>query len=525
MAIIRLQNESEKTVYYEYDSSEKPLGEGGMGRVFRGKRIETNRQGIVLSERDVAIKCMFEGLPEHVIIRARREAAIRIKSLNLIEMIDFVELHKGQNVYYHVVSELLEGVNLDELLEGQTDNHDGTPNAVAKKLYNQYQQNRKAFVGTVFRGLLSGISVLHDQGYIHRDIDPSNIMITSSGDVKLIDYGIAKKIDDLATTDKQLTSDGQFAGKVCYAAPELVLGDLKHQSYTTDIYALGITLFQLAAGHLPFEGPSDEVRKRQLNDKLPLKEISDKTLRAIIGKATEKDQKKRYQSAAEFRVAIDEWMANNGEDQDDDKKKKIIIGAAALLVAIVACIIIWPDKQDIVIPIEENEKYAGNQEQDSILHLHFKTSLGQGYDYFGELMDSLPNGQGTAKFVPFLNGQGEVLFDSCEYVGLFKNGNLEGHGTMTCYGGEWGECSYKGRFRGSEIDSGVWYVKGYRFEGVFSQMKRRDGVMYNFIDTTRFPGDTVFRVDTVKYEVINGSLFNPETLEGIIQKKENLTKE
>ena len=69
MAIIRLQNEFEKNIYYEYDSSSKPLGEGGMGRVFRGERIETNRQGVVLNERDVAIKCMFDGLPEHVIIR------------------------------------------------------------------------------------------------------------------------------------------------------------------------------------------------------------------------------------------------------------------------------------------------------------------------------------------------------------------------------------------------------------------------------------------------------------------------
>lgn len=518
MGIIRLQNESEKNVYYEYDSSVKPLGEGGMGRVFRGKRIETNNQGAILREKNVAIKCMYDNLPEHVIMRARREASIRVKSLNLIEMIDFVEVKKGRNVYYHVVSELLEGVNLDELLEGRVDNHDGSPNPFAKKLYNQYQQNRKAFIGRVFKGLLSGIGVLHDQGYIHRDIDPSNIMITSDGDVKLIDFGIAKKIDTLATTDKQLTSDGQFAGKVCYAAPELVLGDLKHQSYTTDIYALGITLFQLVTGHLPFDGSLNEVRKKQLNDKLPLKEISDKMLRSIINKATEKDQDKRYQSAAEFRVAIDEWMASDGRD-DNGKKKKIIIGAASLLVAIVACVLLWPDMDNDIILDEEKEENVEYQEQDAILH--YRTSLGQEYEYRGELMDSLPNGQGTAKFVSFKNGQGRFMFDSCKYVGSFKNGDLEGYGTMECFGGEWRRCMYKGRFRGSEIDSGTWYAEGRRFEGVFDQMEQWDGFSYKYVTIT-FPEDsTIFRVDTVKCEVKNRDPHSPETIEGKIQKKDN----
>ena len=401
--VIRLQNESDKSVYYEYDSSVKPLGEGGMGRVFQGKQVETNSQGIVLRERNVAIKCMYDGLPDHVIMRARREASIRIKSLNLIEMIDFVEIHKGQNVYYHVVSELLNGVNLDELLEGRVDNHDGSPNPFAKKLFGQYQQNRKAFVGTVFRGLLSGISVLHDQGYIHRDIDPSNIMITSNGDVKLIDFGIAKKIDDLATTDKQLTSDGQFAGKVCYAAPELVLGDLKHQSKTTDIYALGITLFQLVTGHLPFEGTFTEVYKKQLNDKLPLKGIDDKVLRSIIEKATDKDQNKRYQSAAEFRVAIDEWMTSNGNDSDDHgNKTKYLIGSVLALGAIVSLALFLSRK-----PIQDEEDPPlPQQEPDSVIYY----TNGQRYVYWGD-WDSLyvPNGQGKAVLDSI--GQKTALFD------------------------------------------------------------------------------------------------------------------
>lgn len=472
MAIIRLQNEFEKNIYYEYDSSSKPLGEGGMGRVFRGKRIETNSQGVVLRERNVAIKCMYDNLPEHVIMRARREASIRIKSLNLIEMIDFVEVKKGQNVYYHVVSELLDGVNLDELLEGRVDNHDGSPNPFAKKLYNQYQQNRKAFIGMVFRGLLSGISVLHDQGYIHRDIDPSNIMITSDGVVKLIDFGIAKKIDDLVTTDKQLTTDGQFAGKVCYAAPELVLGDLKHQSYTTDIYALGITLFQFATGHLPFEGAFTDVYKNQLNSKLPLKEVNDKALRAIIDKATEKEQRKRYLSAAEFRVAIDEWMSNNDGNVDGKKKINILITVMALAVVVGGAIYLLPkifNNDD-----EENKgeviDYPEPQKPDSII---CKTH-GKQYVYWGDL-DSL--GQP--------NGQGKAVFDSSEYVGTFKNGDLEGIGKMIITKGLKKEGRvYEGYFVASEIDSGSMESGKFRFEGTFSQMEPWNGIWHNTNDTT-----------------------------------------
>lgn len=470
MAIIRLQNESEKNVYYEYDSSVKPLGEGGMGRVFRGKRIEANSQGIVLRERNVAIKCMYDNLPEHVIMRARREASIRVKSLNLIEMIDFVEIKKGQNIYYHVVSELLDGVNLDELLEGRVDNHDGSPNPFAKKLYNQYQQNRKAFIGIVFKGLLSGISVLHDKGYIHRDVDPSNIMITSDGDVKLIDFGIAKKIDALATTDKQLTSDGQFAGKVCYAAPELVLGDLKHQNKTTDIYALGVTLFQLVTGHLPFEGPFSDVYKKQLNDKLPLKEIGDKVLRSIIEKATDKDQNKRYQSAAEFRVAIDEWITSNG-GQDDGKKKRIIIGVVAALIVLLSSVMVWKCNHNDDNPEPKVVVSPEPSKPDSVIW----NTLGRQYTYKGDL-DSL--GQP--------NGQGEAVFDSFKYFGSFIDGDLEGFGKMTYFDGEREGRVYEGYFTGSEIDSGSMNSGKYHYEGTFLHMEPWDGIMYNMEDSTEF---------------------------------------
>jgi serine/threonine-protein kinase len=316
MSVIRLQNENgDKNIVYEFDPESAPLGEGGMGRVFRGRRIDLAHNWT----KDVAIKMMFDDLPNHVIERARREASIRILNDNLLEMIDFVEVCE-RNAYgqllvkhYHVVSEFLDGVNLDDLLMGKTVNHNGQPNQMAIRLYSEYQNNRNKFVGFVFRNILSGIMALHYSGYIHRDVDPSNIMVTSDGKIKLIDFGIARSINALGTQDRHLTSSGQFIGKPYYAAPELILGDISHQDYRTDIYALGIMLFQLLTGHLPFEGPMHEVSDKQLYSKLPLKDVQDKVVRKIIEKATEKKQEKRYQTAAEFLVDLDRWiLSTNG---------------------------------------------------------------------------------------------------------------------------------------------------------------------------------------------------------------------
>lgn len=346
MAIIKLQNgNGETNVHYEFDPSQKPLGEGGMGRVFYGLQVEEGSNGF-RREREVAIKCLMEDLPDHAIKRSQREASIRLKNDNLVEMIDFVETHDNYATHYHVVSELLNGVNLDELLEGRTTNHDGETNPTAERLLRNYRENRKAFVGEVFRSILSGIMALHDAGFIHRDIDPSNIMVTSDGKIKLIDFGIAKKVNELFTTGKSLTSPGQFIGKPFYAAPELLLGDLKQQSYTTDVYALGIMLFQLETGHLPFEGPFQEVYEKQMSEKLPLNEVEDKTVRKIIEKATEKDQKKRYQTSAEFRVDLDRWItevpksskpvrpSKPSRSNNDSKPmgKRIGIAAAGLII-------------------------------------------------------------------------------------------------------------------------------------------------------------------------------------------------
>lgn len=353
MAIIQLQGEQEQKlgIYYEFDDTSRPLGEGGMGKVFRGRRKNIHTK----ETRDVAIKFMFSGLPPNVIKRARDEAEIHLVHDNLVEMMGFLSVETTSpggavTVRYHVVSELLIGVPLSELLKGNCKDQDGNVIPYAEELYHLYTTDREKFAVTVMKKVLSGILALHDAGYIHRDIDPSNIMITRDGKIKIIDFGIAKKVDGLKSNDRNLTVDGQFMGKPQYAAPELILGELKTQNKPTDIYALGVLFYQLLTGKLPFEGPSNVVLKAHLHTDLPVGNIHNKELRRIVKHATEKNCFERYSTAAEFRAALD----GAGRPQDPWYKTKAgmgsIVAAVVTIVLIIILVCTYPwGNNDIII--------------------------------------------------------------------------------------------------------------------------------------------------------------------------------
>lgn len=338
MNIIKLQGEAEKRkgIYYEYDIDAVPLGEGGMGRVFKGFRV-VERTG---ERRSVAIKAIYDNIPERVVERARREAEIQLDNDNLIRMYGFVETtsyYDGgskSKVHYHVIMELLVGVTLENLINGITSDQNGMQIPFASEIYTRYSQNRIVAVVQIMKSIQSGVMALHDKGYIHRDIDPSNVMVTIDRKIKLIDFGICKQIVSLESVDKALTTTGVFMGKVNYAAPELVLGDVKSQNYTTDIYALGVLLFQLYTGHLPFSGTDQDILSSNLHKPLPLKEVDRSDLRKIIRKATEKVQTKRYVSVTEMRVDIERVSIKKKDDSNRNKLIGILVLAAILIAAI-----------------------------------------------------------------------------------------------------------------------------------------------------------------------------------------------
>lgn len=329
MNIIKLQGDWEKRngIYYEYDVDAPCLGEGGMGRVFKGFRV-VERTG---ERTPVAVKAIYESIPERVVERARREAEIQLENDSLIRMYGFVETYTTvgsvTKVHYHVIMELLVGVTLEDMLKGVTADQFGMQIPFAVEMRANYMQNRDATVVKILKPILSGLMALHDKGFIHRDIDPSNIMLTIEGKIKLIDFGICKQIISLESIDKSLTVSGVFMGKVNYAAPELVLGDVKSQNYTTDIYALGILMYQLCTGHLPFSGTDQEVMSANLRKSLPLKDVKNAGFRKMVKRATEKSQQKRYASVSEMRVDLERVSVTSSGT--DGKKIGLYAGIAA----------------------------------------------------------------------------------------------------------------------------------------------------------------------------------------------------
>ena len=342
MAIIKLQGEEERRakIYYEFDSAKGLLGVGGMGDVYRGVCVNE----LTLSRTPVAIKYIRPCVNyQFVVEHARREASIRIRHENLMEMKGFIEISQ-RNVLqevkksYYVVSELLDGVSLDAVLKGQLCDVDGREIPYARNLYNDFRNDSLHFGLSIVKSILSGVMALHDAGYIHRDIDPTNIMVTRDGKIKLFDFGIARKIGDVNTDES-----GLMVSKVAYASPELISGEVHRHSKPTDFYMIGILLYQLFTGNLPFSGELHEIIEQHRSKSVPIAFLKKREdIQNIIRKATEKKPEKRYQSAAEFIVDIEHVIPGPIPPPPPPIPwRKIVLGILILIVGILIYMI-WP---------------------------------------------------------------------------------------------------------------------------------------------------------------------------------------
>lgn len=336
MSIVTIVDDNNKQYVYQVDSSLPPLGAGGMGKVYRGWRVNASNPA---DRREVAVKFMHENLDDNVIERARRESSVRIVDPNVLEMIDFVTMTyqspQGLKRRYFVVSELLNGVSLLNLVKGVTTDPSGKDFPFAKMLFQRFKLDRPAFVNTIVTGVLKGLAAMHGAGYIHRDIDPSNVMITVDGKIKIIDFGIAKNIDPNAKTDVSLTSAGSGMGKAVYSSPEVLSGDLAKQNPSSDLYSVGIMIYGLTVGTLPYSGTLTDILVSKMKQPVPVENIPDANLRHVVKRATALDQRHRFSNAAEFKTALDRESGGNS-----GLIIGLIIGAAVILLGLISWLII-----------------------------------------------------------------------------------------------------------------------------------------------------------------------------------------
>lgn len=250
------------------------IGEGGMGVVYLAEHTKLDRR--------VAIKILDSSLSTKAQFRQRflNEANVlaKLNHPNIVSIYDLLEYEEQ----YCIVMEYVDGLSLSERIEkhGALDSEESTE---------------------IILKVLSGLAYAHDRSVVHRDIKPSNIIIGESGTVKVLDFGIAKMLD----SNSNLTRTGTKMGSISYMSPEQVLG--KELDLKTDIYSLGVTLFEMLSGKLPFDvnTESDFITQRRIvSDNLPSVREGNPGISERLDKAieisTRKNPFERFSDCAEF---------------------------------------------------------------------------------------------------------------------------------------------------------------------------------------------------------------------------------
>lgn len=263
---------------------EKPLGSGAMGDVYRGYRCANGSP--------VAVKRVKDAYANNPMIRerARLEASLAFRHPNLVEMIGCCEYAPNGGPVF-ILSHFVEGENIETYVR----NFENSPSRVEK-------------VCLAICSVLDALDYVHSRGVIHRDVKPSNIMVENGSNVRLMDLGIARM------NGGNKFSQFGFIGTPQYSAPEQIKREEGDNATvinaTTDIYELGITFYELLAGTNPMDCPTEaDTLAKQIDEPLPKSDRIPRRLMRVILKATEKEQAKRYQTAMEFKKAIQDALA------------------------------------------------------------------------------------------------------------------------------------------------------------------------------------------------------------------------
>ncbi|MBI5367246.1 MAG: tetratricopeptide repeat protein, partial [Planctomycetes bacterium] len=256
------------------------LGRGGMGVVYRAWQADLRRE--------VALKALNTGATdEHEIARFYNEARLAARLVHpFIVPIYDVGLHE---ITHYFTMELVEGPTLIEVLHP-----------------DQLELPRLL---ALLRDIALGVQYAHDQGVIHRDLKPQNILLDALGKPRITDFGLAREL----RSHDRLTLSGTIMGTPSYMSPEQANGDRENVGPKSDVYALGAILYHGLCGRPPHEGDSmvetvykvidrEPVPVRRINPKVPVDVVT------ICTKALEKDPARRYQSAALFADDIRRYL-------------------------------------------------------------------------------------------------------------------------------------------------------------------------------------------------------------------------
>ena len=318
------------------------LGKGGMGKVYKAHDTKIREK--------IALKLIKPEIAKDkkTIERFNNELRIarRIRHKNVCQMFDLGE-DKGT---HFITMEFVDGQDL-------------------KKLIRQTGQLALGTTINIAKQVCDGLVEAHTLGVVHRDLKPSNIMIDSDGNARIMDFGIARSLES-----KGITGAGVMIGTPEYMSPEQVEG--KETDQRSDIYSLGVILYEMVTGQVPFEGDTpftigvkhkSEIPKdpKELNAQIP------DDLSRVILRCMEKDKEKRHQSAEEVhsklaniekgiptteRVVPKRKPITSREITVTFGLKKLFIPALVVIALIVAAVIVWqilPQKRTVPIPSDK----------------------------------------------------------------------------------------------------------------------------------------------------------------------------
>ena len=268
------------------------LGQGGMGTVYKAE--QQNPQRIV------ALKVIRLGVAsaEHL-RRFEQEAKLlgRLQHPGIAQIYEAGTANSGGGDQPYFAMEFIQGLPL--LQYSKTRNLD--PRARLE----------------VMAKICDAVNHAHQRGIIHRDLKPVNILVDESAQPKILDFGVARVTDSDTQATRQ-TDMGQLLGTLAYMSPEQVLADPLALDIRSDVYALGVILYELLAGKAPYHTESlalhEAVQAIREEDPAPLSSINRRyrgDVETIVAKALEKDRTRRYSSAAELGADIRRYLADD----------------------------------------------------------------------------------------------------------------------------------------------------------------------------------------------------------------------